>query len=64
MKQYSVVPFHTSLFSGHLDPVKLAAALNEHGQQGWRFVWTIHETKRAFAIFSREAHFLVFEREV
>ena len=63
MKQYVVVPFLTGCMSGNLDPDKLASTLNQHGQQSWRLVRTIHETKRVLGIFAREAHFLIFERD-
>lgn len=63
IKQYAVVPFHTGFFSGALHPVKFEQFLNQHGAMGWRFVRSIHETRRIFLFFSREAHFCVFERE-
>lgn len=61
-KQYVVHTFKTGCFSGTLDPIKLQEVLNEYGQQGWRFVKSIHEEQKVLGIFSREAHFLVFER--
>ena len=32
--------------------------------QGWKFVKSIHETKKILGIFSREAHFVIYEREL
>lgn len=59
---YKVHTLTTGLFSGNLNPTRLEAALNEHAAQGWKFARSIHETKRAWLIFSREVHFLIFER--
>ena len=61
-KQYIVYTFKTGCFSGTLDPKKLQTVLNQHSQQGWRFVRSIHETQKVFGIFQREAHFLIFEK--
>ena len=61
-RQYTVHTFKTGCFSGTLDPNKLQAVLNQHAQQGWKFVKSIHEEQKVFGIFSREAHFLIFER--
>lgn len=63
MKEYIVVQNDTGFFSGSLDPARLQNQLNKHAAQGWRFVRSIHETRRVFFIFSRECHFLVFERD-
>lgn len=62
-RQYVVHTHTTSLFSGTLSPKKLQEVLNAYGADGWRFVKSIHETKRVFFFFGRESHFLVFERE-
>ena len=64
MKQYIVRPVTTGFFSGALNELKLEAFLNEHAAQGWKFVKSIHETKKILGIFSREAHFVIFERDV
>ena len=64
MKQYIVEPVTTGFFSGALDPKKLQNALNQRGAQGWKFVRSIHETKKIFGIFSREAHFAIYEAEI
>jgi hypothetical protein len=64
MKEYLVSPVTTGFFSGALDPQKFQDFLNKHGRQGWRFVRSIHETKKVFLIFSREAHFVIFERDI
>jgi hypothetical protein len=63
-KEYRVELLHTGVFSGTLDPKRLQAALNRPGAEGWRFVRSIHETRRVFFLFQREAHFLVFEKDV
>lgn len=64
MKQYIVRPVTTGFFSGALNELKLEAFLNGHAAQGWKFVKSIHETKKILGIFSREAHFVIFERDV
>ena len=53
MKQYIVRPLTTGFFSGTLNELKLEAFLNEHAAQGWRFVKSIHETKKILGIFAR-----------
>lgn len=63
MKQYLVEPVTTGFFSGALDPRKLQNGLNTRASEGWRLVRSIHETKKVFFIFSREAHFLIYERD-
>jgi|688.fasta_scaffold177770_2 hypothetical protein len=63
-KEYIVEPLTTGFFSGALDPKKLQNALNQKGMQGWKFVKSIHETKKILGIFSREAHFVIYEREL
>ncbi len=63
-KEYLVEPVTTGIFSGTLDPRKLQSTLNQHGSQGWKFVKSIHETKKILGIFSREAHFMIYEREL
>jgi len=59
---YKVVVLTTGCFSGTLDPGKLQQTLNKEATGGWRFARSIHEQKKILGIFSREAHFLVFER--
>lgn len=63
-REYLVEPLSTGLFSGSLDPRKLQNFLNKYGKQGWRFVRSIHETYTVFIFFKREAHFVIFEREL
>ena len=63
MKEYIVVLNDTGLFSGSLDPARLQTQLNKYAVQGWRFARSIHETRKVFFIFSRECHFLIFERD-
>ena len=63
MKQYLVVPFYSGCISGGLNEKKLTATLNEHAAQGWRFAYSIHETRRIWFFFTRETHFIVLERE-
>jgi hypothetical protein len=63
-KEYLVEPVTTGFFSGTLDPKKLQTALNQKGMHGWKFVKSIHETKKILGLFSREAHFVIYEREV
>lgn len=62
-KEYKVVPLKTGFFTGRLSAQKLERALNLHSGDGWRFAKSIHESNRWLFLFSREAHFLVFERE-
>jgi len=59
---YDVDVLTTGVFTGTLKPEKLVAALNARASQGWRLARSIHEEKRVFGIFKREAHFLIFER--
>jgi hypothetical protein len=61
--EYKVVTVSTGFFSGRLSASKLERALNLHTSGGWRFSKSIHESQRWLFFFSREAHFLVFERE-
>jgi hypothetical protein len=63
IKDYHVEAFTTGLFSGTLSPKKLQDTLNHFGKQGCRLVRTIHERRRVLLFFSREVHFLIFERE-
>jgi hypothetical protein len=63
MKQYLVESVTTGFFSGTLNPQKLQNALNQRGAQGWRLVRTIRETKKILGMFSREAHFVIYERD-
>ena len=63
MKQYIVVPQYTGCLDGTLNEKKLNAVLNEWGSKGWMLKENIHETKRVFFFFQREAHFLIFERD-
>lgn len=62
-RQYIVQPLTTGILSGTLNPRKLQDMLNRYAADGWRFVRSIHETHRIFLFFSRECHFLIFERE-
>lgn len=55
--------FKTRLFSGTVDPALLEATINVKAAEGWRLIRTIHERKRSFVLFSREVHFLIFERD-
>ena len=64
MKDYFVETVTTGFFSGTLKAAKLNAALNKRAAEGWRLARTIHERKRVLVLFSRESHFLIFEREV
>jgi|GEM_PF-1801961 len=59
---YKVVVLTTGCFSGTLDPNKLQQTLNSEAKGGWKFARSIHEQKKILGLFSREAHFLVFER--
>ena len=63
MKEYSVELCTTGFFSGTLNKKVLEAQINLKAAEGWRFVRAIHERKRVLGIFSREAHFLIFERD-
>lgn len=62
-KTYLVVPVHTGCLSGTLNERILTEALNKHAAEGWCLRTTIRETRKVALIFSREAHFLVFERD-
>jgi len=63
MLEYRVIPLTTGLISGALSDKKLQVALNSEAANGWRLVRSIHEEKKVWGIFTRETHFLVFERE-
>lgn len=63
MKQYLIKPVTTGFFSGSLSEKKLQDFLNQHGTQGWKFVKSIHEKEKVLLFFSREAHFVIFERD-
>ena len=63
MVEYHVIPLTTGFISGTLSDKKLQTALNKEADHGWHLVRSIHEHKKVFGIFSRESHFLVFERE-
>lgn len=63
-RKYKVEPCDTGLLSGTLDASKLEMQINRRAAQGWRFVRSIHERRRVLVLFSREAHFLIFERDV
>ena len=60
--QYKVIVLTTGCFSGTLDPRILQDTLNVEAQGGWKFSKSIHEEKKILGIFSREAHFLIFEK--
>ena len=62
MIEYKVKPLKTSLFTGTLDATKLEKELNRTSTEGWEFVRSIHESKKTFLFFKREAHFLVYKR--
>lgn len=64
MKDYLVETITTGFFSGTLKANKLNVALNRRAAEGWRLARTIHERRRVFLFFSREAHYLIFERDV
>lgn len=64
MKEYLVVPFNTGFFSGAFHPVKFQDLLNAHGRMGWSFSKSIHEQRRILFFFSREAHFVIFSRDI
>lgn len=61
--RYLVETLDTGMFSGALSARKLEEHLNRKGREGWKLVRTIHETRKVLGLFSREAHFLVFERD-
>lgn len=63
MRNYTIHAFKTGIFSGALNPEKMKEVLNEHANRGWKLARTIRERKRVWLIFSREAHFMIFERE-
>lgn len=60
--QYKVTILTTGCFTRTLDPMKLQQVLNQEAKGGWRFAKSIHEEKKVLGIFSREAHFLIFEK--
>jgi hypothetical protein len=62
MKDYFVDTVTTGLFSGTLKAAKVQAALVKHAREGWRLSKTIHERKRVLLFFSREVHYLIFEK--
>lgn len=63
MKEYIVVPYLTGCFSGAMSAPKLEKLINSHAVQGWRLSRTIHETTKVWGLISREAHFVIFERD-
>lgn len=63
MKQYIIKPVTTGFFSGSLSETKLQDFLNHYGAHGGKFIRSIHEKKKVLGIFSREAHFVIFERD-
>lgn len=62
-RQYKVIVLTTGCFTQTLDPARLQDTLNKEARGGWRFAKSIHEEKKVLGIFSREAHFLIFERD-
>gem|GEM_PF-3751474 len=54
----------TGCLSGSMNPAKLTQAINQQAGAGWRLRTTIKEEKRWLILFKREAHFLIFERDV
>jgi hypothetical protein len=44
--------------------MKLEAFLNAHAAQGWKFVKSMHETKKILGLFAREAPVVIFGRDV
>lgn len=63
MRSYTIHTFKTGVLSGTLNPERLKEALNEHAARGWKLARTIQERRRVWLFFSREAHFIIFERE-
>lgn len=63
MRTYSIYTYKTGVFSGTLNPEKMLEVLNEHASRGWTLSRTIRERRRVWLFFSREAHFLIFEKE-
>jgi hypothetical protein len=63
-RQYKVSVLTTGCFTQTLNPMKLQQTLNQETQGGWQFVKSIHEEKKILGIFSREAHFLIFEKVI
>lgn len=59
---YEVEVLKERRFSSTLDPKRLADVLNSRASDGWTFVRSITSTSRSWLLFSRETHFLVFER--
>jgi hypothetical protein len=64
VKNYIVHAYKTGFFTGTMNEKTLEQVLNHYAQQGFRFVRSIHEEKKSFLFFKREAHLLIFEREV
>jgi hypothetical protein len=62
--EYLIYTMTTGYFTGAMDPVKLQKILNHHADHGYRFVKDFHEETKYFFFFTREAHFLLFERVV
>jgi Domain of unknown function (DUF4177) len=60
--RYAVDLVLTRFWSRTLPPQRLERALNDRATQGWKFSRSITEKRRKFLIFTRDAHFLIFER--
>jgi hypothetical protein len=61
--RYEVDYIKPRFFSRTMSEGRLAQRLNDRAANGWRFHRSIEEDHRRFLIFSRRAHFLVFERD-
>lgn len=61
--EYKVVPFYEGC-TGTLNEGDLSRVLNEETGEGWRFKRSIREQRRVFLLWTREEHFLIFEREI
>ena len=61
---YQVKEYQTGLFSGTMKASELQSMIAGQGAQGWRLARTIRERKRMLLFFSRETHFLIFEKEM
>jgi hypothetical protein len=61
-KTYKVELCDTGFLSGTLSADKLETQINRRAAEGWRFVRSIQERRRVLGLFSREAHFLIFEK--
>jgi hypothetical protein len=63
MPQYKVRTIAGGCITGNLNPNKLESLINVECQGGWRLSRSLVDQQRFLLLFSKNTHFLVFERE-